>query len=154
MTTSPRGTEALSERRNARTRLTGSVCFYVRDKGSVSSSSKGESRGRQVEEGPTERGERRQGRDGKPLPTVLLAGGYRATGARGLREGDWTFWRTRVRTSGWGPACPPFESGGTTTRVALAHRRSHGGGGAGLPARRREQPHGDKRVVDRMAAKS
>jgi hypothetical protein len=43
---------------------------------------------------------------------VAVTGGYRATGARGLREGDWTFWCTRVRTSGWGPACPAFESGG------------------------------------------
>jgi hypothetical protein len=83
-----------------------------------------------------------------------VAGGYRATGARGLREGDGTFWRTRVQTSGWGPACPPFESGGTTMRVALARMRSHGGGGAGLPARRREQPHDDKGVVNRMAAKN
>ncbi len=42
--------------------------------------------------------------------------------------------------------------GGTTTRVALTHRRTYGGGGARLPARRREQPRDDKGCVDRMAA--
>jgi hypothetical protein len=53
-----------------------------------------------------------------------------------------------------GPRARRSSRGGTTTRVALAHRRAHGGGGAGLPARGREQPHDDKGVVDRMAARN
>jgi hypothetical protein len=50
-----------------------------------------------------------------------------------------------------GPRARRSSRGVRPMRVALAHRRSHGGGGAGLPARRTEEPHDDKGVVDRMA---
>jgi hypothetical protein len=51
-----------------------------------------------------------------------------------------------------GPHARRSSLAGTTTRVVLPHWDTHGGGGAGLPAHWREQPHDDEGGVNRMAA--